>query len=190
MVGDVMTDVLRRVTSNGHRPPSIAGTLGLEPGRYVLATIHRAANTDDPNRLESLVASLGRTSDAVVLPLHPRTRKSLAARGIVAPANVRMVDPVGYGEMVALIASARVVVTDSGGVQKEAYWLAVPCVTLRDETEWIETVETGWNQLVAADPDRIADAIAGAARPSAHPVLYGDGHAAERIVKVIDEQPR
>ncbi len=190
MVGDVMADVLRTATSNGHRQSSIAGTLGLEPRRYVLATIHRAANTDDPNRLESLIAALGRTPDAVVLPLHPRTRKSLAARGIVAPSNVRVVDPVGYGDMIALIASARVVVTDSGGVQKEAYWLAVPCVTLRDETEWIETVETGWNQLVAADADRIAQAIAGAARPSTHPALYGDGHAAERIVEVIDERRR
>src|SRR5258708_3743811 len=188
MVGDVMADVLRTATSNGHRQSSIAGTLGLEPRRYVLATIHRAANTDDPNRLESLIAALGRTPDAVVLPLHPRTRKSLAARGIVAPSNVRVVDPVGYGDMIALIASARVVVTDSGGVQKEAYWLAVPCVTLRDETEWIETVETGWNQLVAGDAGRLAQAIAGAARPSTHPALYGHGHAAEPIVDVIDER--
>jgi UDP-GlcNAc3NAcA epimerase len=190
MVGDVMADVLRTAMSNGHWQSSIAGTLGLEARRYVLATIHRAANTDDPNRLESLIAALGRTPDAVVLPLHPRTRKSLAAGGIETPSNVRMIDPVGYGDMTALIASARVVVTDSGGVQKEAYWLAVPCVTLRDETEWIETVETGWNQLVSADADRVADAIAGAGRPSPHPALYGDGRAAERIVGVIDEQPR
>jgi len=186
----VMADMLRTATSNGHRQSSMTGTLGLEPRRYVLATIHRAANTDDPDRLESLVAALGRTPDPVVLPLHPRTRKSLAAGGIETPSNVHMIDPVGYGDMAALIASARVVVTDSGGVQKEAYWLAVPCVTLRDETEWIETVETGWNQLVSADADRIADAIAGAGRPSTHPALYGDGRAAERIVAVIDEQRR
>jgi UDP-GlcNAc3NAcA epimerase len=190
LVGDVMADALRAATSNGRPTSGIVGALGLEPCGYVLATIHRAANTDEPGRLEPLIAGLARMSETVVLPLHPRTRKALAARGIATPSNVRMLDPVGYADMIALVASARVVVTDSGGVQKEAYWLAVPCVTLRDETEWIETVDAGWNQLVPADPDRIADAVAHAARPASHPPLYGDGHAAQRIVQVIDEQHR
>ena len=190
LVGDVMADVLRAAASNGHPRSAPLGPLALQADRYVLATVHRAANTDEPGRLEAVVAALGRIPDVVVLPLHPRTKKSLAARGIATPANVRVLDPVGYRDMIALIQSARVVVTDSGGVQKEAYWLGVPCVTLRDETEWIETVETGWNRLVPADPDRIVDAIAHATRPSSHPPLYGDGHAAERIVEVLSERVR
>ena len=187
LVGDVMADVLRLTLSNGHQRSPVAGGLRLESGRYLLATIHRAENTDDPKRLAALVASLGCTNEAVVFPVHPRTRKALDRERIATPANVRAIDPLGYGDLLALAKSARLVVTDSGGLQKEAYWLGVPCVTLRDETEWIETVEAGWNRLVGADPGRIRAALGPDAEwPSAHPSLYGDGRAAERIVDILD----
>jgi UDP-GlcNAc3NAcA epimerase len=187
LVGDVMADVLRLTVSNGHQPSALAGDLCLEPSRYVLATIHRAENADDGQRLSALVGSLGCTNEPVVLPLHPRTRKALERERIALPANVRAIDPIGYVDLLALAKSARLVVTDSGGLQKEAYWLHVPCVTLRDETEWVETVEAGWNRLVGADPGRIRAAMSPDVEwPSAHPPLYGDGHAAERIVDVFD----
>ena len=188
LVGDVMADVLRLMLSNGHHRSPLAGELGLEPGRYLLATIHRAENTDDPMRLSALVESLGSTGEPVVFPVHPRTRKALDRERIVMPANVRTIDPIGYVDVLALAKSARLVATDSGGLQKEAYWLGVPCVTLRDETEWVETVDVGWNRVVGADPARIRAALdAGLKWPTAHPPLYGDGRAAERIVEILNE---
>jgi UDP-N-acetylglucosamine 2-epimerase len=122
----------------------------------------------------------------VILPLHPRTRRRLADLGLAFPAGVRAVEPQGYLDMLALTAASACVLTDSGGVQREAYYLRVPCVTLRDETEWTEILATGWNTLAGADPDRIVAAVA--ARPGAetpHPELYGDGRAAERIAAIL-----
>jgi UDP-N-acetylglucosamine 2-epimerase len=183
MVGDVMRDAIDAIASA--LPADGVARFGVSPGEYVLATIHRAENTDDPERLARIIAGLAASALPVVLPLHPRTRAALAAAGCTVPAPIRTIDPVGYADMIALERSARTIVTDSGGVQKEAYWLGVPAVTVRDETEWVETVSRGWNVLVGADTLRLADALRSFSPPAARPELYGDGHAADRIDAVL-----
>jgi UDP-N-acetylglucosamine 2-epimerase len=183
-VGDVMADVLALVTA-GPLPPA-AARAGLTAGGYLLATVHRAENSDSAARLAAILGALDDTRLPVVLPLHPRTARAAAALGWVARPGVRVVEPVGYLEMVDLARSARMILTDSGGLQKEAYWLGVPCVTLRRETEWVETVASGWNCLVDADPAAIAAAVRGFAPPALRPPLYGGGHAAERVVEHLE----
>jgi UDP-N-acetylglucosamine 2-epimerase len=155
----------------------------IEPaeGDYVLATIHRNYNTDDPARMATVLECLGRSPWRVVFPVHPRTRAKIADLDV--PANVRLVDPVPYSRMLALERGARAVATDSGGVQREAYLWGVPCVTLREETEWVDTVETGWNTVVGVDPDRFAAALR-TPPPAERPPVFGDGHAAERIAEL------
>jgi UDP-N-acetylglucosamine 2-epimerase (non-hydrolysing)/UDP-GlcNAc3NAcA epimerase len=162
----------------------------VEPGEYVLVTAHRAGNVDDAERLRALVDLLLGVPTTIVLPLHPRTKARLHDNGwldeLRAAAHVRLQPPLGYLAFTALLSRARAVLTDSGGVQKEAYLAGVPCVTMRDTTEWVETVEAGWNVLV--DLDREA-ALAALRRtpPDGRPQLYGDGRAGERVVAAIDE---
>lgn len=187
LVGDVMYDALLRFLPLARDRAPALEHLALESGRYVLATVHRAANTDDEGRLDSIVRGLAQLDWPVVFPVHPRTEKALAAAGIAIPANVRTTPPFGYLDMLALEGRARLIVTDSGGVQKEAYILGVPCLTLRNETEWPETVEAGWNCLVGTDPERLAAAARGLAPPSERPSLFGDGVAAERVASLILE---
>jgi UDP-N-acetylglucosamine 2-epimerase len=186
VVGDVMYDAimdsLPRVEALA-RP--LLSRLGVESGRYLLATVHRASNTDDQRNLANIVGALSDSGEPVVFPVHPRTRRALEEAGIVPGKNVRQVEPVSYLEMVALEKHARKVLTDSGGVQKEAMWLAVPCITMRDETEWVETVELGWNTLTGTDPIRILAAIQAPRLHATPPDVYGDGHAAENIVNVM-----
>jgi len=181
LVGDVMQDATAAALDrlNGHAPP-----LGLAPGSYYLVTVHRAENTDDPARLSSILSAFERMDRPVVWPVHPRTRAALGDGQ--APGNVRMVEPFGYLDMLAAERSAAAILTDSGGVQKEAFILGVPCVTLRDETEWVETVEAGWNRLAGADTDKIVQ-MATEAPPRERPSLYGDGRAAERIVALLEK---
>jgi UDP-N-acetylglucosamine 2-epimerase (non-hydrolysing)/UDP-GlcNAc3NAcA epimerase len=186
-VGDVMYDALLFSRELAARGPSVLAELGLAPKGYYLATVHRAANTDDPSRLASILAAFGQLGYPVVLPLHPRTRGAMAQAGIAAPATVRPIEPVGYLEMLQLEQGARAILTDSGGVQKEAYLLAVPCITLREETEWVETVTAGWNHLVGADTARIVAVARSLTLPAAHLALYGDGRAAEQIVHLLME---
>lgn len=150
------------------------------PGTYLLATVHRNYNTDDPLRLDAVMRCLARSPWPVVLPLHPRTRAALVDWGIEIPRIVRPTDPVTYPRMLALERGARAIATDSGGVQREAYLWGVPCVTLREETEWTDTVAAGWNTLVGIDPDRFAAALARPV-PLARPPLFGDGRSAQRI---------
>jgi UDP-GlcNAc3NAcA epimerase len=183
VVGDVMADVL--ADTAGRVPAGVLARYGVAPGHYLLATVHRSGNTDRPERLRRLFDALGRLAEPVVFPLHPRTKAACAAQGIATPANVRAIDPLGYLEMIAFERCARMILTDSGGVQKEAYWLGVPCVTLREETEWIETVDAGWNRLAGDDPDRIVDAVRTFAPPSNRPPLYGDGFASSRIAEIL-----
>lgn len=186
VVGDVMADAL--ALCSGQRDDAVVlGAHEVRAREYVLATIHRAENTDDPARLASIVAALSATDEKVIFPVHPRTKAAIGSLELTPGSNVQLIDPVGYREMIALARHARVIVTDSGGVQKEAYWLAVPCVTARDETEWTETVDAGWNVLAGADVARLRDAIRHAAAPAAHPPLYYDGSAAVKIVSALSE---
>ncbi|MGB9919726.1 MAG: non-hydrolyzing UDP-N-acetylglucosamine 2-epimerase [Moorellales bacterium] len=191
LVGDVMYDALIRYADLAERKSSIMGELGLTPGAYALATVHRAESTDRPERLEGIfrgLAALARDGLTVVVPLHPRTRKALSSLDANTDGLTRdlmLLEPVSYLDMLVLEKNARLILTDSGGVQKEAFFFRVPCLTLREETEWVETVETGWNTLVGWDPQRIACA-AYQARPGVQAAApYGDGRAAERIVEVL-----
>jgi UDP-GlcNAc3NAcA epimerase len=180
VVGDVMADVCFRFAPLARERSTILRRLDVEPRAYVVATIHREANVQ-PGRLAQIVGGLGRLPEPVVLPAHPRTRSHLGE----LPANVRLVEPLGYMDMAALASQARVVVTDSGGLQKEAYWYGVPCVTARPSTEWVDTVELGANVLVDADPERLAAAVAEAHMPADLPPLYGDGRASERVAAAL-----
>lgn len=186
-VGDVMYDAMRHFghAASSHHPSHLA-TLGLAGERFVLATVHRAENTDDPHRLSCIVQALGEVADdlPVLFPVHPRTRAALSRLDLSLPAGLIATAPLGYLEMLSAEASAAVVVTDSGGVQKEAYFHGVPCVTLRDETEWIELVESGWNQVVPPTTAAvIVAAVRGAVGRVGRPITaYGSGDAAERIV--------
>ncbi len=188
VVGDVMVDVALRCQPAARADSSAPAAYGVEPGSYLLVTAHRAGNVDDPVRLRALVELVEGLPEPVLLPLHPRTRERLRAAGLLGELEghprVRLTAPLGYLEFTALLCHARAVLTDSGGVQKEAYLAGVPCITLRATTEWVETVEHGWNTLV--DLDRAA-ALAALERepPRERPQLYGDGRAAERCVAAI-----
>jgi UDP-N-acetylglucosamine 2-epimerase len=188
LTGDIMYDVLMANAPVAAARSTILRDLGLVAKGYALATVHRAANTDAPERLADIIDALSLLKEPVVVPLHPRTRAALMGTDIEVEPPVRLIDPVGYLDMLALQQNARAVLTDSGGVQKEAYLLGVPCVTLRDETEWTETLEGGWNVLAGADPARILAAARREPPSGAPPPVFGDGHAAERMVEAI-EQP-
>lgn len=185
-VGDVMLDAFEPALERSRRSSQILERLSLEAGTFVLATIHRAENTDDRDRLLGILRGLSSSNQRVVFPVHPRTRKLLHKEGADLGPSILCIDPVGYLDMLRLEDTAGVIVTDSGGMQKEAYWLGVPCVTVRDETEWVETTATGWNVLAGADPQRITQAIASAARPSTRPPIYGTSGAAARCVAAIE----
>jgi UDP-N-acetylglucosamine 2-epimerase (non-hydrolysing) len=189
VTGDVMYDAVLAVRDRAlgeSTPPPIPD---LVPGEYVLATVHRAANTDDPDRLAGILDGLAAVDAPVVLPLHPRTEAALDEHGLAerAAAELRLVDPVGYVAFLRLLADAAAVATDSGGVQKEAFYLDTPCVTLRDETEWVETVDSGWNVLVGSDPERIAAVLTDRSPLPPKPELYGGGDAAARTVAALEE---
>jgi len=186
LVGDVMLDVLQQNRQRALKTSQALERFGVAEGRYLLATVHRAENTDDPRRLVGILDALQQTGEPVIFPIHPRSRQALAQQGWEnGSPSLRLVEPLGYLDLIRLAASARLILTDSGGLQKEAYWLGVPCLTLRQETEWVETVEAGWNLLVGADPQRILDAIHSFQPPSHRPPLYGDGRAAERVVDLL-----
>ena len=166
---------------------NILQTLGLSSKSFILCTIHRAENTDDPARLTQILKAVARISLPVVLPLHPRTRKIVQQLGLSALLEkVKVIEPVGYLDMITLEAHAVKLVTDSGGVQKEAYFAGVPCITMRDETEWVETVEVGWNRLTGADEEEILNAVESFTPPADRPSIFGDGHAAEQFVTALE----
>jgi UDP-GlcNAc3NAcA epimerase len=183
VVGDVMVDVALRVQPRARERVDLVRAHSVKPGGYVLATAHRAGNVDDPARLLALVELLLGVGEEVLLPLHPRTRLRLESAGLLErlAGGVRITPPLGYVELTALLCNARAVLTDSGGLQKEAYLAGVQCVTLRPVTEWVETIEAGWNTLVDLDSEAVRVALA-TPPPSARPELYGDGHAGERVV--------
>ena len=189
-VGDVMYDAALHYGAKAEAASRALGRLGLEPKGYVLATVHRAENTDDPARLRAVFEGLASVAEdtAVVVPLHPRTREALR-RAQLQAGRVMLTDPVSYLDMIMLEKNARLVVTDSGGVQKEAFFHRVPCVTLRDETEWTELLELGWNRLVPPrSTEAVADGVRDALRPQAPAEAqpYGDGKSAKRIAEILD----
>jgi UDP-GlcNAc3NAcA epimerase len=187
-VGDVMVDVAQAVQPRARERADLVRERGVAPGEYVLATAHRAGNVDDTGRLGRLVDLLLAVPSRVVLPLHPRTHGRLRAAGLLErlQRSERMVltPPLGYVEFAALLCNTKAVMTDSGGLQKEAYLAGVRCITLRAQTEWVETVETGWNTLVDLDTDAALAALA-LDLPAERPPLYGDGHAGERVVAAL-----
>lgn len=186
LVGDVMADALWFAVEAAGPRSQVMARLGITKGRYLLVTVHRAENTDDPARLSSILNALNSLSEPVIFPIHPRTRRAMLQLEYAPAPHVRIIEPVGYLDMVTLEQHARLILTDSGGIQKEAYWLGVPCVTLRDETEWSETVQAGWNVIVGADASRIADAVEHLSPPDERPELYGDGKAAQRCVSLLE----
>jgi UDP-GlcNAc3NAcA epimerase len=191
-VGDVMYDSVLFNASLAEQGSDVLDRLGLEPNSFFLATIHRAENTDDPVRLNGILEAFARIETPIVLPLHPRTRKTLGAGLERIGGAVQVIDPVPYLDMLMLEKASRLILTDSGGVQKEAYWFSSPCVTLRDETEWVELVDAGCNRIVGADTQTILDAVAqfeSSGLPADCPSdLYGDGHCAGKIVSILDER--
>ncbi|GAB6183591.1 UDP-N-acetylglucosamine 2-epimerase (non-hydrolyzing) [Thermodesulfovibrio hydrogeniphilus] len=192
-VGDVMYDAVLEYGKIAQRKSQILGRLALDTKSYALATVHRAENTDNLKRLENIFLGLSKLAQnglKVIVPLHPRTRKVLSTLSISEslPSNLLIIEPVSYLDMLMLEKNARVILTDSGGVQKEAFFFRVPCVTLREETEWVETVETGWNALVGTDPDRILDTTLKAKPGTDSASSYGDGRAGERVFSILESQ--
>ena len=188
LVGDVMADVAELVAPRARERADVLERWGVEPGAFVVVTAHRAGNVDDPARLERLVELLADLPLPAAFPVHPRTRARLEDSGLLATLEavptLRLGPPVGYVEFSALLQHARAVLTDSGGVLKEAYLSGVPCVTLRDRTEWVETVDAGWNVLVDLDRDAALAAL-DRPLPPARPPLYGDGAAGERVAAAV-----
>jgi UDP-GlcNAc3NAcA epimerase len=181
VVGDVMADAIRLFAPLARRGSQILARLGLEPGGFAVATVHREANVIREDRLRRIVDGLRQVEGRVVFPAHPRTRQALHRLGLDLPT----IDPLGYLDFTALASQARVILTDSGGLQKEAYWYGVPCVTMRPSTEWVDTIEAGANVLVDDDPRALVQAAAEARMPAERPQLYGDGHASERIAAAL-----
>lgn len=186
VVGDLMVDLAMRVLSEMPPKPPILDRFGVADRTYAVATIHRASNTDDPATFQRIIEGLRATGMPVVFPVHPRTRAVAERVGAGNGDNLILCEPVPYMEMMALISRAATVFTDSGGLQKEAFVARVPCVTLREETEWVETLQDGWNVLAGSDPAKIA---AGAKRPApaSQGTPYGDGHAARKIAQALLE---
>ena len=185
-VGDVMLDVLDWTKQKlSEQQGRALQKFDVQNKGYLLATVHRSENTDDLSKLSEILSAFNAIQEPVIFPVHPRARKMIQQAGVKIHPNVRLVQPVGYMDMVALAASARLILTDSGGLQKEAYWLKVPCITLREETEWVETVNAGWNTLVGSNSEKILQSVGSFAPNGTYPKLYGDGFAAARCVNLL-----
>ncbi len=185
LVGDVMQDALIYNLNLAREQSKVLERLGLQKNSYILATVHRAANTDDVGRLGAILDGFGGLSKPVILPLHPRTRRVISEAGLSLNGNIRLLDPVGYLDMLTLEQNADCILTDSGGIQKEAYLLGTRCITLREETEWVETVDAGWNKLVGVIPEKIRSAVENWHPSGERPAFYGDGRAAEHIRTIL-----
>ena len=185
-VGDVMYDIMLQMKPIAERKSNVLDRLNLAPKEYSLVTIYRSENTDIVERLRVIADALSALPETILFPAHPRTRKVLFENYIKLNNNVRIVDPVGYLDMMLLELNARLIATDSGGVQREAYFHGIPCLTLRDETEWVDTVRSGWNILVSADKEQIVNNWFRFEPPIDRPPIFGDGHAGEKIVSTIE----
>ena len=197
LVGDTMYDAILQFGEIARQRSTILRDLGLQQKGYLLATVHRQSNTDNPENLRNILAAFAEIEEPIIFPVHPRTRQKITELDLYNPKsetcaepgrsirNPRFIEPVGYLDMLMLERSARMILTDSGGIQKEAYWLGVPCITLRDETEWVETVQTGWNVLAGADIERILQSVRSVTLPIIRPAIYGDGHAALHCISLF-----
>ncbi len=188
LVGDVMYDALMWAAAQ-EKGPSILDTLDLEPGKYLLATVHRAENTDDPNRLKGILAAFEQVQETLVWPVHPRTRQKLQELQWKPAGHVKMIEPLGYLDIAQLEKHARIILTDSGGIQKEACWLGVPCITLRDETEWVETVQSGWNVLVGAETRQILQYIQNSSAKLKISALPANPLDKSTIIQLLAQKP-
>lgn len=193
LVGDVMLDAVLHNITIARASSTILTDLGLEPKGYALATVHRSYNTDIPQHLYDIFSALADIGQKVIVPVHPRTRKQIVKYGMTKflsanSSSLNVIDPVGYLDMLMLEKSSRLILTDSGGVQKEAYFMSVPCITLRPETEWVETVDAGWNVIADHSTDNIINTANKHVWPKDEPEpIFGDGHASERIVKALSD---
>jgi len=187
LVGDVMVDALAYNRGIAAERSRVLPRFGLQPGNYLVLTVHRPANTDSREHMEAILAALGDAGLPVLFPIHPRTRKMLELYGLRdrLPENILATEPLGYLDMLEAMACAGKVLTDSGGVQKEAYLLGVPCITLRETTEWVETVQDGWNVLVGADRERIGDAVRNFAPKKERSMIFGEVGASGRISSLL-----
>jgi UDP-N-acetylglucosamine 2-epimerase len=188
-VGDVTLDVFQQASRIAQERSKIAQNLGLIPGAYLLATIHRQVNTDHKDRLEAIVSAFAELEMPIVFPIHPRTRKAVNEYGLeerlAQLTNIHVIDPVGYFDMLELERNAKVIITDSGGVIREAYFAGVPSIIVDNTTEWINLVREGWSTLVETKPEAIKQAVAQAIPPSTHGSLFGDGGASEYVVDYL-----
>jgi UDP-GlcNAc3NAcA epimerase len=184
-VGDVMFDVFHRFRNIAAEQSNALPSIGVERGEYALVTLHRPYNVDDPRRMQALFSAMNHAEIPMVFPIHPRTRGNLDKFEIEVPENVIAIDPLGYLDFMQLEANAQIIITDSGGVQKEAYFAGVPCVTVRPETEWVETVDAGWNRLLWDNPEDLGILVNNRWWPDEQPALYGDAKASFRIAKLL-----
>ncbi|MFN8490946.1 MAG: UDP-N-acetylglucosamine 2-epimerase (non-hydrolyzing) [Caldilineaceae bacterium] len=190
LVGDTMYDAVLQFAELASKQANILQALAVQPKKFLLATVHRPYNTDEPENLRSILQAFAALDEPVIFPVHPRTRKKIAELGLDEPKGksqkLKLIEPVGYLDMLLLEQNARMILTDSGGIQKEAFFFGVPCVTLRPETEWVETVETGWNVLVHADQQKILDAVLKQTWPNQQPPqVFGNGRASEKIEAIL-----
>jgi len=184
-VGDVMYDAILHFSKIAKSRSKILHSLGLKVGEYILATIHRAENTNNIERLKNIITAFNESGEYIVLPMHPRTRKYIENYNLAFKDNVKVIEPVGYLDMVMLESNCRMIVTDSGGVQKESFFLSKPCITLRDETEWVETVKYGFNVLAGADTEKIINLITGFNPARVRNDCFGDGDASGKIIDIL-----
>lgn len=191
LTGDIMYDAILHYKAVALKQSTILSRLNLTSKDYYLTTIHRAENTDNPNKLKTLLTVLSQLDKTVVLPLHPRTKKKIEhwnLTHLISSFHIQIIEPLDYFDMLTLESQAKIILTDSGGVQKEAYMLQVPCITLRDETEWIETVQGKWNILVgASDPQIILKAVSEISESTTYPTLFGDGSTSKKIYKILHD---
>jgi len=187
LVGDTMYDAILQFSKIANQQSTILHKMALKPKGYLLATIHRAYNTDNPTVLTAILAAFQQVDEMIIFPVHPRTFNAIQAAMITIPSNVQAIEPVGYLDMLMLEQNARLILTDSGGIQKEAYFFKVQCLTLRPETEWLETTDSGWNILVGTDTTRIISAIKShISQKLSHPQYFGNGNASEKIVNLLN----
>jgi UDP-GlcNAc3NAcA epimerase len=186
-VGDVMYDAINLFKERAKELSTITEKFDLSPNSYILSTIHRAENTNSIERLTSIINALSNSGKRIILPLHPRTKKFIEEYDLNVGENINIIDPVGYLDMISLQENAQKIVTDSGGVQKEAYFLKKPCITMRDETEWVETVNNGWNVIVGSDSNKIVDALENF-NPTGTPAsAFGNGDTSSIITDIIEK---